>query len=248
MSKTPITAIELHERLVRSGQIVPGDESAGRSTDVWPTPETIVTVAMNLDPTLMPSRRTRYFACLLNSAEEPIPALRDEPAFALPERFRGDGTEGPGDDAFLDGPFRWLVRRITRYGTILLWPGSDEPGTGGAFAQAGLLEEVLCLQGILSGPPHGLEEIGAVVLDLGYEPDCRVLRDVAQAVSCSFFDFLVSDPECREVYRLHHHGKVVVSIPDGSLRQELLEELGRWSAWIEDCSGYASPSDDEDWD
>jgi hypothetical protein len=196
----------------------------------------------------MPASRTRYFACLLKSAEEPIPALRDEPAFALPERFRSNGTEGPGDDAFLDGPFRWLVRRITRYGTILLWPASDEPGTGGAFAQAGLIEEVLCLQRMLSGLSHDLEKIGAVVLDLGNEPDCRVLRDVAQAVSCSFFDFLVSDPDCREVYRLHHHGKVIVSIPDGPARQELLEELGRWSAWIEDCSGYALRSDDEDWD
>jgi hypothetical protein len=85
-----------------------------------------------------------------------------------------------------------------------------------------------------------------VVLDLRRESDCRVLWDVMSRVSQSFFGFFVADPECREVYRLHHHDRVEMSIPDESSRRTLLDELDRRSDLIEDCSGYVSDWDDED--
>src|SRR5947209_203719 len=98
-----ITATDLHERLARAGQFAAGGAEPACATDVWPAAETNVTVAMNVDPTLRPGYRQRSFACLLRSEEDPIPALRDEPAFALPEPFR-ELEPVPTNDRFLSGP------------------------------------------------------------------------------------------------------------------------------------------------
>jgi hypothetical protein len=246
MAMTLITANELHNRLVRAGHHSPPDEARICATDVWPPPETILTVAADLDPTLKPAGRQHYFACYLKSEEDPVPVLQEEPAFALPELFREVAKESPAGDCFLDGPFRWLLRRIARFDSVLLWPACREPGSGGAFTQAGLFEETPRLRGELPRDTASLAAIGAVILDIKREPDCRILWEVANQVSQSFFDYFVSDLECREVYRLHHHGKVVVSLPDGASRQGLLDELENWSDLIEDCSGYETDCDYED--
>ena len=88
-----------------------------------------------------------------------------------------------------------------------------------------------------------------MTLNLRRESDCRVLWEVMNRVSQSCLDFFVADLDCREVYRLHHHGKVVVSIPDGSSRQKLLDDLAVHADLIEDYSGYTSDwDDDDDWD
>ena len=240
-----IPTTELHNRLAQAGHFShQGEEPAGASA-LYPAPETIVTVAMDLDPTLMPASRQRYFACLLWSEEDPIPALRDEPAFALPEPFR-DLEPIPTDDGLLGGPFRWLVRRLFRFDRILLWPACQYPGSDRPFADTEVLDQVPELRRMLPPDLSDLAVIGALVLDLKQTPACRLLYQVANEVSQSFSDFFVSDWDCREVYRLHHHGKVVVSIPDEELRHDLVNDLASWSSLIEDCSGYVSASDDDD--
>lgn len=243
MAEPAITTAELHHRLIRAGQIAPDAKTDG--TDVWPPPEIVVTVGMNCDPTLLPAYRRRYFACRLESEENPVPALRDAPAFALPARLREAVKEDPAADCFLDGPFRWLLRRIGRLDALLLWPARPESGSGGAFARDGVLEDAPHLRERLSPGPPALEEVEAIVLDPTRESDWAALWEVALRVSRSFTDFFVSDPGCREVYRMHHHGKVESSVPDGALRRELLDDLVRWSGLIEDCSGYVSDWDDE---
>jgi hypothetical protein len=246
MAEGTITTDELGHRLVRAGHFACEDGETACGTDVCPTPDTIVTVGMNLDPTLRPACRHRYYACYLKSEDEPVPALRDDPSFTLPVPFLAASLESSADDCFLGGPCRWLLQRIARFDSVLLWPACRGSDTAEAFAQSGLLEEVPSLRGKLPADLPSLSGIGAVVLDLLREPDCRVLWDVMSRVSQSFFDFFVADPECREVYRLHHHGKVVVSILEESLRQELLDEIDGHSDLIEDCSGYTSDWDDED--
>jgi hypothetical protein len=245
MAEAAVTADTLRSRLVRAGQPAPDNEDTPCATDVWPTPEAIVTVAMNLDPTLMPAYRRRYFACCLKSEVEPVPALRDEPAFALPEVARMIATEDQAEDRFLGGPFRWFLRRIMRFDSVLLWPACREPDSGGAFPQADLQGAPL-LRAKLPPDSSGLAGLGAVTLDLRREPDWRVIWEVATWVSHSFSDFFVSDVECKEVYHLHHHGKVIASLPDHDSRQDLIEDLATWSDLIEDCSGYVSDWDDED--
>jgi hypothetical protein len=232
-----LTAADLHERLSRAGHFC--------ATGLWPTPETIVTVAMNLDPTHGPSSRRRYFACLSRSEEDPNPALRDEPAFALPVLFR-ELEPVPSEDPFLGGPFRWLLRRLIRFDRILLWPACRDQESSGGFTNPQPIDEVPELRRVLPADPAELAAIGAIVLDRDSPQACRILWQVANEVARSFYDFFVSDPNCNEVYRLHHHGKVVVSIPNEELRRELLDELTSWSSLIEDCSGYVSDWDDEE--
>jgi hypothetical protein len=247
MAEATMTTDELRHRITQAGHFACDDEETACGTDVCPTPETIVTVGMNLDPTLMPAYRQRYYACCLKSEEDPVPALQEEPSFALPALFR-EAAESPAKDPFLGGPCRWLLRRIARFDSALLWPACPESDSGGAFAQACLLDEVPNLRGKLPSDPLSLAGTGALVLDLWRESDCSMLWGVMIRVSQSYFDFFVADLECREVYRLHHHGKVVVSIPDPSSRREMLDELDHWSDLIEDCSGYISDWDDADLD
>jgi hypothetical protein len=49
-----------------------------------------------------------------------------------------------------------------------------------------------------------------------------------------------------EVYLAHHHDKVVVSVPDGREREELVQRLARESWLFTDVSGYGSTMDGED--
>jgi hypothetical protein len=240
-----ITSADLHERLVHAGHLAAEAAEQPGATDVWWTAETIVTVAMNCDPTLMAPYRRCYFVCMLRSREDRVPVLRDEPAFALPEPFR-DFQPEPAQDRFLGGPFRWLLLRLVRSDQILLWPACRDPELGGPFTNAGLRDRVPALFQGLPADPAELAEIGAVVLDPSHPADCRLLDQVANDVIQDFDDFFVSDPRCLEVYLLHHHGKVVVSIPDEGSRRELLEALASLSGMIEDCSGYVSDWDDED--
>jgi hypothetical protein len=108
------------------------------------------------------------------------------------------------------------------------------------------IDEVPELRRVLPPDRADLAEIGAVVLDRDSSQACRILWQVANQVAQSFYDFFVSDPNCNEVYRLHHHRSIFVSIPNEESRRELLDDLTSWSSLIEDCSGYVSPWDDEE--
>ncbi len=201
MAEGSITTDELGRRLIQAGHLACEDGDTACVTDVWPTPETIVTVGMNLDPTLRPAYRQRDCACYLKSEEDPIPALRDDPSFALPAPFQAASLESPGDVRFLGGPCRWLLRRFDRFESVLLWPACPESDTSGAFAQAGLLDEIASLRGKLPAEAASLSRIGAVTLDLRRESDCRALWEVMYRVSQSFLDFFLADPECRQDLR-----------------------------------------------
>lgn len=244
-----ITTEDLRSRLLQAGQPVPGDDQEdGAPTDVWPTTETIVTVAVNLDPTLKPAYRERYFACYVDSEDNPSPLLRDDPAFALPRTLREAAAGSPSELRFLEGPFRWLARRMTRFSSVLLWPARSEPAVGGPFMQTRLLEELPLLRERLESASSNLAEVGAVLLLPEREADGAILGEAARHVAGSFSDFSVSDPECREVYLLHHHDKVVASVPDVTSRQQLIDELASLPDLFADCSGYVSDWDDEDED
>ena len=76
---TPIfSAKELRERLITAGQDVPKETDETDAVILPYSPDKIVTVGLNLDPTLMPEYRNRYFACLVESKDKsgagaPIP-------------------------------------------------------------------------------------------------------------------------------------------------------------------------------
>jgi hypothetical protein len=206
-----LSASELRATLITAGQEVL--EENGDAIDVVhvsPSRDIIVTVSLNLDPTLKPKYRERYFACFLESEQNPVPVIRFDPSFAFPEEFRSVAEQSPPANEFVDGPFRWLLHRLLRFSEVLFWPTSTD---------------------------------FAMVLDLSQRDDCKVLWEAANG-DYGPLDCYVSDPECREVYRLHHHDKVVPSIPDKSAREEMLQELAARNDLFEDCSGYGSEMDE----
>jgi hypothetical protein len=90
-------------------------------------------------------------------------------------------------------------------------------------------------------PPY---EVGAIILDLSKEGDCGVLWEVAGYVSEEVYNWYVSDPQCKQVYLMHHHDRIEVSIRDPQVREQMLKELADRDDLFEDCSGYESSMDD----
>jgi hypothetical protein len=251
MNKTFFPRTALRELLVRHGHVLGGDGEG--STDVSPAPEAIVTVAMDLDPTLDPAYRERYFATLLDR-DDCKPLLRDHPDFALPEPFVAAVAKEPIGGRhmrgnFLLGPFRWLIRRLVRFPRLLLWPEHQIRASDGLMRVRWVLDEMPEFKGWLEGAGPVPSDAGAIELDLSDIADCRVLWEVAEQVEASFYNYFVGDPEATEVYELHHHSRVVVSIPEPSERQRLLNDLSRYHEVIEDCSGsilnWGEDEDDE---
>jgi hypothetical protein len=89
--------------------------------------------------------------------------------------------------------------------------------------------------------------MGAILLDLASAKDCAVLWEVANLVGVNCYDFYLSDEKGSEVYLLHHHDCIYISIPDREKREGLLVELARWPNLIKDCSGYTTAVDHEYW-
>ena len=76
------------------------------------------------------------------------------------------------------------------------------------------------------------------MLDLTRMCDCEVLWEVAKHVAWSDSDFFLSDTDCKAVYILHHHHKIMISIPDSATRQELSHDLTAQDDIFQDCSLY----------
>lgn len=238
MPRAFIPVAELRERLLLGGHVL--DEDGDQNTDVYPPPDVIVTVATNLDPTQAPTHRERYFATLLDRQGD-RPRLRLHADFALPEPFPGaltremiGGRYWQGN--FLLGPFRWAVRRLVRFPRVLLWPEHQIWASEGFVTDPWVLDEMPHLRRCLRTAGAVPRGAGAIELDPTDLADCRVLWEVAEQVEAGFYNYFLSDPQLNEVYELHHHSKVIVSIPESLSRVSLLAELARWPQLFEDCS------------
>jgi hypothetical protein len=242
-----LTAVEIHECLIRRGHSIwDGDSGGIPGTEVSPPRDVCATVALNLDPTLKPGYRERYFACLVDCDLRPV--LGDDPDFDPGEPLATIAREDPPTGGFVAGPFRWLLRRLRRFPTVVLWPGMGARGDeAGTFVDPALLDEMPRLRSWLRAAPPASTTIGAIVLDLSDADDARVLWEVGNRVGKSHEDFFAADPDCAEVYKLHHHDKVIISIPDGPTRRQLLDELAGRGDVLEDCSGYAMDEGGEEW-
>jgi hypothetical protein len=236
---------ELSKRLAMNGhQLWPETVRHSSSTDVWPSPATIATVAMELDGTLPPSYRHRYFACVLDAEEQPI--LQYHAAFQLSTPFDSIRVQEPPRGHFMVGPFLWLLRRLRGFSRILLWPREKYRKTDGVwFFNPWEVDHVGALfewarEAALNSLP-----VDAVMLDLVRQRDCRVLWQIGNLVADSHLDYYVSNADVTEVYLLHHHDKVIISIPNADLRRKVIRELNEVSDVITDCSDYTCPSDSE---
>jgi hypothetical protein len=112
----PILSVkELRQRLLAANQPIsaPADD-----VFVIPSPDTIVNVSAGCDPVLYPEWRNRYFVCLRLRESDYNSALciQHDPAFALPKPFRAAAEQSSSEWDFQQGPFRWLIQRLLRFG------------------------------------------------------------------------------------------------------------------------------------
>jgi hypothetical protein len=236
---------ELHDLLVRRGHTV--EHHGHFATNVTLPPSAYITVGLDLDPMVRVTYRQNYFATYQDEVQL-TPLLRDHCDFVLPERFASALFTDPGidpeavTDGFLAGPFRWLLRRLTRFPRWLLWP-DDSLRDAYSFVHPIALVELPHLKSRLDAAGIGPPDLGAIVLERDDVSDCGVVWEAAAFVASDSENFFISDLEATEVYEIHHHDKVGVSVPDPAEREGLLEELRGWSDLFEDAAGYVMESD-----
>ena len=242
-----LTREQLHGHLRDQGHGFWSDNPEVAPIRVSPPPEEYVTVALEPDATLKPKHRQCYFVCVRNDDGEPV--IYDDAEFALREPFATVAERHPTNNYFMMGPIRWLLRRIERFERILLWPPDGFCGAYGldfTFTISGVrLQDLPRLANHLNGLHVDPSEVTAIVLSLNELPDCEVFWEIANLVGIDTYDLFVSDLFGREVYFLHHHEKIAVSIPEKRTRQELLDELETLDDVFEDWSGYEHKADEE---
>jgi hypothetical protein len=246
-----LTRTQLQRLLTDRGHVLWSATQADLAVDVWPPTERIMTVALDPDGTLKSDYRHRYFACVRDAEDEPL--ILHHPAFALAEPFVTAAEREPVNNYFMLGPVRWLLVRLRRFSRVLLWPrGGFRGADGRAFLlwtpARGRTEPTPHLDGWFERSAPDASQVCAALLDLNVLADCQVLWEAANLVGRWSYDFFLSDEAGCEVYLLHHHDKIVISIPDDRAHRELLEGLGRHGEVLVDCSGYELEGDqDIDW-
>src|SRR5207244_984388 len=89
------------------------------------------------------------------------------------------------------------------------------------------------------------EGAGAIILNTADSEDCRILLEAASWVGRSERDFYVSDLECQQVYLLHHHDKIVISVHESELRAHLIGSLVEQKHLFLDFTRYVCPDDEQ---
>jgi hypothetical protein len=216
----------------------PGPEEP--PVDVSPPAKDYLTIALEPDGTLKPAYRDLYFVCMKDPTEGP--KIASDPAFAV--------TGDVQNSDFALGPARWLFRRLNRFARIWLWPVGGFRGAGGlgfllGSSVSGRIDSapVLGRWFMDQKPDPGTAAIG---LNLKEPMDAAAFWEAVRLVGADGYDIYVADEAGREVYLMHHHDKVVVSIPDPDVFDDVLAELDGLSDVFKDWSGYRCEWDEED--
>jgi hypothetical protein len=150
---------------------------------------------------------------------------------------------------FLADPGSWLLCRLTRFRQVVAWSDRGLPWTGlDCPTHRAWSMEVPPRAAPLFAPSDGPEASRPRLLHV---EDGRFADAVAACVlfaSVGMRDCHLADESGREVYRAHHHDKIVASIPSPPAREALLRELEEAGWLFRDASGYGSSMDDEEGD
>jgi hypothetical protein len=230
---------DLKIRLRRAGHRIIGTSPGRLRVAISPTAETIITLAVESDPVVRNEYRDRFFI----SRPEPEAVI----ASAGAADYVADkwieillNMREPWQCAILAGPIAWVIGRLSLYTRIIMWSLSDECASAIesdidrlTFRHVSIMKRAgPVLRGSVS------DDGSAFVLS----GDLLLLCDVVAAsclLSCdSSVDHFFADDECREVYMIHRHGKVILSVPDANLRCDILLSLRRDPGIYDDISDY----------
>jgi hypothetical protein len=235
------------QQLAHRGHLITAPDQTGVTTfGLCPGPDTIITVAVDPDVTLRTQYRQRYFLC----------ACEPERVFRLagcpePHRSRwldllARQPEGYWHD-FLAGPGAWTLARLTRFREVIAWSerGLDWPGLDDPTHRQWGLDVPSAAAPFFSAAARGPEVYRPHLFASGDEHFADVVAACFLFASVGTRDCYLADAEGMEVYRAHHHDKVVVSIPDGEVRDAVVREITE-AAWLfEDVSGYVFSGDED---
>jgi hypothetical protein len=226
---------ETRAGLERKGHTL-GASLSQASLDVLMSADTIMTVAVRRDPTVKHEYRNRFFLCR--------PAPKSILGKTLSPTNRRKWLETIGriggrlQSNFLAGPGTWLLHHVCPDEKLLVWPQS------GSTWYPELCNEV---KGIIPTSVDPLPFVSGLQRSVGIGPLC-LFPESGDFVQNFALCFLVSVLACNEcfisnesyeaVYEVHHHEKIVISIPGQQSRDHLVEKMrGRPKIFL-DASGY----------
>ena len=155
---------DLRSKLVKNQHALIEPDDAD-STNVFPPPGEIVTIATDIDGVLRPQYRGNYFVCMHNDESDLSfsPSRIDLANQSLRQMFK----LFPQTSAFVNGPIRWLLFQFERFVRILVWPMSSRRLSGGEwlFQDWELDESKLIRKKITDMLSHGYPT-GAMEIDL----------------------------------------------------------------------------------
>ena len=199
-------------------------------------PDRIITVAVEEDPILREQYRQRYFVC--NGAQ--LASLTGLPE-GIRERWLGLVSRIPAEweKAFLAGPGAWLLSRLVSSNGVLTWVSDPE----NSWYQATV--EAFCSRNRVAAETRVILDLigqqrrwGAVVLDPKVDWFLDLVALSLSMTSETCVDCFMAEGSCDSFYRIHHHDKIVASIPNAGLRTGVLWDLISNPSFFEDVSDY----------
>ncbi len=241
MDSVVIRPDDLYCRLIDRGHCVEDLGADGR-VSVLPPPDIIVTIALDPDPTQDLNHRQRYFVvCCSDNGD---PAIFCHPYFLLSKSFSEAASQERPVNDYAKGPVVWLLQRLSTFGRVLVWPNGIawRRNPGGRFLEDGVFDDLPQIRPWMGHPGQSPlpEDMVAIGLDVTEPADCKVIWRIANFSARSCDEFFMADANCNEVYYLHHHEKIIVSIPDDRTRANLVGQLVSRTDLFTDYSGFTT--------
>ncbi len=242
------TIAELEALLRANGHTIKeNDEARGRLL-IAPEPDAYMTLARRVDVVLYRIRRRVFFLCKPDS-----PAI-----FAgsvVPEGLRGRwrGLEAQAIAGYRDilaSLAAWTLARLIPHDRAFVW--AEKPNGYYPDYRAQLYGEIEEWLGTTVGSDSwrahldGDPSANVLALDTASEEFPFILAAYFLHASQHFAEIWFATGDGREAYQMHHHDKVVISVPEAAARDRIVADFQAKADVYEDASDYELFQEPED--